>query len=60
MGEGGVVGGRGLEAGARAMGLPAPANMAAPEVPEALAGGSCNRPGHRPDPPPPLPCVCLK
>lgn len=53
--------GRGLAgAGARPMGLPAPAKMAAAEVPEALAGGSCNRPRHRPDLPPPLLYVCLK
>lgn len=36
-------------------GFPPTPKMAAPEVPEALAGGFCNRPRHRPDLPPPLP-----
>lgn len=49
-----VVWGRGLA------GAPRPPKMAAPEALEALAGGSCNRPRHRPDLPPPLLCVCLK
>lgn len=41
--------------GGAGSGAPRPFKMAAPEVPEALAGGFCNRPRHRPDLPPPLP-----